>query len=146
VRKHFNGAAVNEIDVVVELVYKSRNKGKRHWLLASHTTLHTTDTAQTRHSACARHLGSPRRHDESAKHDDPQILQLLHALCTFWTRHRRQFPCCIPSSIAFGHIDDDIGDWTGVGFRLCCLHVSAGIQGTALRYAYALHRINLDTL
>ena len=27
VRKHFNGAAVNEIDVVVELVYKSRNKG-----------------------------------------------------------------------------------------------------------------------
>ena len=28
VRKHFNGAAVNEIDVVVELVYKSRNKGK----------------------------------------------------------------------------------------------------------------------
>jgi transcription elongation factor Elf1 len=30
VRKHFNGAAVNEIDVVVELVYKSRNKGKRH--------------------------------------------------------------------------------------------------------------------
>ncbi|GAB7331476.1 hypothetical protein MBLNU13_g02882t1 [Cladosporium sp. NU13] len=28
VRKHFNGAAVNEIDVVVELVYKSRNKDK----------------------------------------------------------------------------------------------------------------------
>jgi histone deacetylase complex subunit SAP30 len=28
VRKHFNGAAVNEIDVVVELVYKSRNKGR----------------------------------------------------------------------------------------------------------------------
>lgn len=28
VRKHFNGAAVNEIDVVVELVYKSKNKGK----------------------------------------------------------------------------------------------------------------------
>lgn len=28
VRKHFNGAAVNEIDVVVELVYKSKNKGE----------------------------------------------------------------------------------------------------------------------
>lgn len=28
VRKHFNGAAVNEIDVVVELVYKSKNKDK----------------------------------------------------------------------------------------------------------------------
>ncbi|GHU33307.1 hypothetical protein FACS1894166_08720 [Bacilli bacterium] len=28
VRKHFNGAAVNEIDVVVQLVYKSRNKGE----------------------------------------------------------------------------------------------------------------------
>lgn len=28
VRKNFNGAAVNEIDVVVELVYKVRHKGK----------------------------------------------------------------------------------------------------------------------
>lgn len=28
VRKHFNGAAVNEIDVVVELVYKIRNQGE----------------------------------------------------------------------------------------------------------------------
>lgn len=27
VRKHFNGAAVSEIDVVVELVYKVRNQG-----------------------------------------------------------------------------------------------------------------------
>ena len=27
VRKNFNAAAVNEIDVVVELVYKVRNKG-----------------------------------------------------------------------------------------------------------------------
>ena len=31
VRKHFNGAAVSEIDVVVELVYKVRNQGQlRH--------------------------------------------------------------------------------------------------------------------
>ena len=30
VRKHFNGAAVSEIDVVVELVYKVRNQGKLH--------------------------------------------------------------------------------------------------------------------
>jgi histone deacetylase complex subunit SAP30 len=37
VRKHFNGAAVNEIDVVVELVYKSRNKGMRR--LADHVLL-----------------------------------------------------------------------------------------------------------
>jgi histone deacetylase complex subunit SAP30 len=29
VRKHFNGAAINEIDVVVEMVYKVRNKGRR---------------------------------------------------------------------------------------------------------------------
>lgn len=28
VRKNFNGAAVNEIDVVVEMVYKVRNKGR----------------------------------------------------------------------------------------------------------------------
>ena len=28
VRKHFNGAAVSEIDVVVELVYKVRNQGR----------------------------------------------------------------------------------------------------------------------
>jgi hypothetical protein len=28
VRKNFNAAAVNEIDVVVELVYKVRNKGR----------------------------------------------------------------------------------------------------------------------
>ena len=27
VRKHFNGAAVNEIDVVVDLAYKVRNQG-----------------------------------------------------------------------------------------------------------------------
>ena len=76
VRKHFNGAAVNEIDVVVELVYKSRNKGKRHQLLASHTTEHTTNAAQTRRSACAQHPESPRRHDTSmhaSKHDNPQI-------------------------------------------------------------------------
>jgi histone deacetylase complex subunit SAP30 len=37
VRKHFNGAAVNEIDVVVELVYKSRNKGMRRF--ADHVLL-----------------------------------------------------------------------------------------------------------
>lgn len=28
VRKNFNAAAVNEIDVVVELVYKVRNRGE----------------------------------------------------------------------------------------------------------------------
>lgn len=28
VRKHFNGAAVSEIDVVVEMVYKVRNQGE----------------------------------------------------------------------------------------------------------------------
>jgi hypothetical protein len=65
VRKHFNGAAVNEIDVVVELVYKSRNKGKRHQLLARYTTEHTTNAAQTKRSACAQRPESPRRHDTS---------------------------------------------------------------------------------
>lgn len=30
VRKNFNGAAVSEIDVVVELVYKVRNQGMLH--------------------------------------------------------------------------------------------------------------------
>lgn len=28
VRKNFNGAAVNEIDVVVDMVYKVRNQGR----------------------------------------------------------------------------------------------------------------------
>jgi hypothetical protein len=28
VRKHFNSAAVNEIDVVVEVIYRVKNKGK----------------------------------------------------------------------------------------------------------------------
>jgi hypothetical protein len=45
VRKHFNGAAVNEIDVVVELVYKSRNKGM---LLAGYYLLRSTTLTSCR--------------------------------------------------------------------------------------------------
>ena len=39
VRKNFNGAAVSEIDVVVELVYKVRNQGSlfhRHKIVMGH--------------------------------------------------------------------------------------------------------------
>lgn len=42
VRKHFNGAAVNEIDVVVELVYKSRNKGMATMDAIPRTTMLTS--------------------------------------------------------------------------------------------------------
>lgn len=80
VRKHFNGAAVNEIDVVVELVYKSRNKGMP--LAGCQTTQeHDTNIFQTRHSACVQHPASPRSHDEpplpsNTKQHDTTLLDL----------------------------------------------------------------------
>lgn len=33
VRKHFNGAAVSEMEVITELVYKVRNQGKPYFRL-----------------------------------------------------------------------------------------------------------------
>lgn len=36
VRKHFNGAAVNEIEVVVELAYKTKHRGELYRSSISH--------------------------------------------------------------------------------------------------------------
>lgn len=83
VRKHFNGAAVNEIDVVVELVYKSRNKGKAESPGLPYPG-DPPDTAQTRHSACALPPASPRSHDYTGNHDIPRFPHLHTAFCTFW--------------------------------------------------------------
>jgi hypothetical protein len=54
VRKHFNGAAVNELDVVVELAYKLRNKGWHSFIQVYRPlkTVLTKYVAQTKHSAC----------------------------------------------------------------------------------------------
>ena len=100
--------------------------------LASYTIEHTTNAAQTRHSACARRLESPRRHD-TCMHTSMTTLRFtastrsLHTLDT--TRHRRRFHCCIHFSIAFVHTDDNIGNWTGVGSRLCWLDIIASNSG-----------------
>jgi transcription elongation factor Elf1 len=136
VRKHFNGAAVNEIDVVVELVYKSRNKGKRHSASCKSNTRLTPHRQGISHALSARYLQEDMTDAcTHARRRFTASTRSLHTLDT--TRHRRRFPCCIRLSIAFGHTDEDIGDWTGVGFRLCCLHIIASIQGMALRHAYS---------
>jgi histone deacetylase complex subunit SAP30 len=65
VRKHFNSAAVNEIDVVVELVYKSRNKGTSYLIVDTPQTCHCTNKTQTKLFACAQHPASRRNHDRT---------------------------------------------------------------------------------
>jgi hypothetical protein len=104
VRKHFNGAAVNEIDVVVELVYKSRNKGMPRPAVYPCIAGVWLTTTQTRLSACARPLASPRSHDQAAHIDTntnthhsrvPASSTTTTLLCTFFrTRHRR-LPFCL---------------------------------------------------
>ena len=54
VRKNFNGAAVSEIDVVVELVYKVRNQGMERPLFDTHGRERVVANiyVQTRRSGC----------------------------------------------------------------------------------------------
>jgi hypothetical protein len=125
VRKHFNGAAVNEIDVVVELVYKSRNKGK---LLAGYYLLRSATLTSCRqgipHALSAWHhqevmtnhlylpaRTSPLHPDTTNTTQHSLTYSFLHhttshitpphttRLCTFTftcTRHRRLSSlCCI---------------------------------------------------
>ena len=77
VRKHFNGAAVNEIDVVVELVYKSRNKGKNisfSQVIPLNTPL-MSNRQGVPHALSTRNLQKDMIQAcmQASKHDDPQI-------------------------------------------------------------------------
>jgi hypothetical protein len=76
VRKHFNGAAVNEIDVVVELVYKSRNKG----MPLADTCINTASQPLTSSRQGIPHALSTRNHQEV-------MTNYLH-LPTRTTRHQ----------------------------------------------------------
>jgi hypothetical protein len=117
VRKHFNGAAVNEIDVVVELVYKSRNKGRGRLAANLRTAGVSLTIMQTRLSACARRLASPRSHDPAAPINTKQPTHHFRVTAsstatTHFSAHYfahdiddRPF-VCIPYSIATEHTDD----------------------------------------